>query len=131
MMTLAALPNRRPLPCSLTCSQLLSCKSVRCARTGVAAKARGEAGRWSLSTITGKSRWITAAALMRILPTGCSVWMAQTSLLCADHSQPPLWREIPEHGSNQPKRRHVADQVTYLVSVMYGLYCHDAGVHDA
>ena len=54
-----------------------------------------------------------------------------TPLLRADHSQLPLRREIPEHGSDQQKRRHVANQVTCLVSVMRGLYCHDAGVHDA
>ena len=54
-----------------------------------------------------------------------------TPSLRADHSQLPLRREIPEHGSDQQKRRHVANQVTCLVSVMRGLYCHDAGVHDA
>ena len=37
-------------------------------------------------------------------------------LLCAGHSQLPFGREIPEHGSDQQERRHVANQVTYLVS---------------
>src|SRR5215467_4601964 len=58
-------------------------------------------------------------------------WIAQALLLCADHLQLPLTREIPEHGSDQEQRRHVTNQVTCLVSVIHGLYCHDAGVHDA
>ena len=28
-------------------------------------------------------------------------WPFNVRLLCADHSQVPLWREIPEHGSDQ------------------------------
>jgi hypothetical protein len=78
-----------------------------------------------------KSRWVTPAALIHILPRGIHVLDSATRLLCADYSQLSLRREIPEHGSDQQERRHVADQMTYLVSVMHGLYCHDAGVHDA
>ena len=53
------------------------------------------------------------------------------AFLCADGSQLPVWREIPQHGSDQQERRHVANQMTYLVSVIHCLRCHDAGVHDA
>src|SRR5215469_5402348 len=53
------------------------------------------------------------------------------ALLCADGSQLPVWREIPEHGSDQQERRHVANQMAYLLSVIHGLCCHDAGVRDA
>ena len=43
----------------------------------------------------------------------------------------PLWREIPKHAGDQQQRRHVANQMTYLVPIIDGLYCHDAGVDDA
>ena len=71
---------------------------------------------------------MTPAALMVIVHE-IAMWIA-IALLCADHSQLPVRREIPEHASDQQQRRHVANQVTYLVSVIYGLCCHNAGVHD-
>src|SRR5262245_1258515 len=61
-----------------------------------------------------KSRWITPAAPIRILLMGYRCVGQRKRSLCADHSQLLLWREIPEHGSDQQERRHVANQVTYL-----------------
>src|SRR6516164_2434891 len=78
-----------------------------------------------------KSRWITPAAPIRILFMRCQCVGERKRLLCAGNSQLPLWGEIPEHGSDQQERGHVANQVTHLVSVIGGLCCHDAGVHDA
>src|SRR6516162_2431653 len=63
--------------------------------------------------------------------SGGAIIQRTTRLLWADHSQLPLRREIPDHGSDQQKRRHVADQVTHFVSIVCGLYRHDAGMHDA
>jgi hypothetical protein len=47
------------------------------------------------------------------------------------HPLLPVWREIPEHGSDQQEGGHVANQVTRLMSVKRSLQRHDAGVHDA
>jgi hypothetical protein len=77
------------------------------------------------------TRWLTPAALICDLPIRYRYVGRRKRLLCAGHSQFPLWREKPEHGSNQQERGHVANQVTYLMSIISGLRCHDAGVHDA
>jgi hypothetical protein len=78
-----------------------------------------------------KSRRMKPAALIVSCRQDIDALDSVARLLCGDHSQLPLRREIPEHDSDQQQRRHVANQVTDLVSVIRGLYCHDAGVHDA
>ena len=78
-----------------------------------------------------RGRWITPAAPIRILPMRYRCAGQGKRLLRVDNSQLLHWREIPEHGSDQQERRHVTNQVTHLVSVIGGLCCHDAGVHDA
>ena len=77
------------------------------------------------------SRWLTPAALLCNFPMRYRYVGTRKRLLCAGHSQFLLWREKPEHGSNQQERRHVASQMTYLMSVICGLRRHDAGVHNA
>src|SRR6516225_7344434 len=67
-----------------------------------------------------KSRWITPAAPIRILLMRCQCVGERKRLLCAGNSQLPLGGEIPEHRSDQQERRHVANQVTYLMSVICG-----------
>src|SRR5262249_55203504 len=75
-------------------------------------------------------RGLTPAALVCDLSMRFRQVGTRRRLLCARHSQFPLWREKPEHCSNQQERRHVASQMTYLMSIIRGLCRHDAGVDN-
>ena len=71
-----------------------------------------------LQELSGKSRWITPAALMRILPAGCSVWIASTRLLCADRLAAASLERDTRARQRPALAQDFADQVTDLVSVM-------------